>query len=284
MKSSKLKIGIGILHFAFCILHCQADLTVTVTPGYVFGASERPSTSTLNRLGAPTINISGTIGGTNAGIAAGSVNGTHFSDSVVDDRTIDFTNSSPRALRIKEQGVDLREASTNLAGLGLGGGGGFALSNKVDGVRLTIATDTLTFSCPTNTLAGGGTNSLIAVGPGLHLSQGQLSVSNFVSLEYVLVSGLIVNTNHGLGVAPSQVNWVLICKTAELGFAVGDEINCANVYNDSTAKQNFSFGANSTNVFISAVNTSTHGVRRKDNGNDATLTAGSWRAKVYARP
>lgn len=104
-----------------------AQLSATVTPGYQFGASERPTATTLNQLGQPTIAISGTIGGS-VGLTAGSVTGTHLASSVADGVTLTFTNTSPQALKIKDGGVSTNQISTNIAGVGLTGGAGSALT------------------------------------------------------------------------------------------------------------------------------------------------------------
>lgn len=83
---------------------CQGQLTVTVTPGYVFAPGEVPTTATLNAIGQPSIFISGTISGT-VGLGAKTVTGVHLADSVVDGITLDFNGNSPRQIEIKNAGV-----------------------------------------------------------------------------------------------------------------------------------------------------------------------------------
>lgn len=275
-----LRFTIGLLLASSFILHpssVHADLTVTVTPGYVFGSNERPSTATLNRLGAPTIGISGTIGGTNAGIAAGSVNGAHFSDSVVDDRTLDFTNSSPRALRIKAEGVGNRELSTAIAGPGLAGGNGTSLSVNVDG--LTVKTNGDTLYVPFDQSQ-------------FHTNGGVVTLSNFVSIEYSFAPGASIGTNHHLPTTPTLWHWVMVCKTNEFGYRVGDELSISSWYgtdNDVNLETSFVSGASTTNVFLTVPNSPTFpefalATRNRTNGTRVFPNTNNWKAKAYARP
>lgn len=278
-------------------LPARADLTATVIPGYTFGdlGTDRPTAAKLNLLGMPIVIITGTIGGTNASIAAGSINGTHFADSVVDNRTVEFTNSSPRAIQIKASGVNVGELSTNVAGLGLGGGAGSALSNKVDGTFLAIIGDVMTVTSNLtprqilmtagNLLGGFGTTATnITLGTGLAIHGGALVLSNFTSIEYSVAAGAIANTNHSLGTTPRRVFWVMVCKTADVGFVPGDEEPASSFYRDASGTSIFAAGANATNVYAAMRTSTPIHVVRKDTGASDSITDSRWRLKCYAFP
>lgn len=98
-----LKIFTVLLLFA---LPAHADLTAVVTPGYQFplDGSVAPSYQLLNELAEPTIQIYGTIGGSNT-LAPGSITTVSFSPSVVDGTTIGFNGSSPAGLQVLAGGI-----------------------------------------------------------------------------------------------------------------------------------------------------------------------------------
>ena len=97
---------IGMLIF-ITILACWpvlANLTVTVQPGYTFGAGEVPTIDKLNQLGEPTIGVTGTLDGSTS-LAAGTVTGILLADSVPDSVTIGYNASLPRQLQVLGAGV-----------------------------------------------------------------------------------------------------------------------------------------------------------------------------------
>lgn len=124
-----------------------ADLTITATPGFVFSdsSSGRPTVANLNRALNFTYLISGTIGGTNAGLAAGSVNVSHLASSV-GGSNIMVTSSG---LVVSNNAIGVNQLNSTIAGAGLGGGGGTAL----------------VINCDSNTIVNTG--DIIGVGTGL---------------------------------------------------------------------------------------------------------------------
>ena len=83
----------------------RATLTAIVTPGYQFplDGSVPPAYNLLNELGQPTIQIYGTVGGSNT-LAVGSVTGTQLSSSVADGVTIGFNANNPPGLQLLTAG------------------------------------------------------------------------------------------------------------------------------------------------------------------------------------
>ena len=281
-----------LIFVSILIPSALAELTAIVSPGYTFGSSERVNSTKLNQLGLPTISIVGTLDGTNAGISAGSINANMFANSVVDNASLDYTNSSPQALRIKSAGVKVRELSSDVAGSGLAGGSGSALSVNVDDAGIAITNDVLTLKTNLNpnylgvasnsVVIGSSTNRGVAVD--LAVLARMLATNSFTSAEYSLASGSVADTAHGLSGTPSVVRWVLLCKSAEWGYSVGDEIgpDALVISGDWPV---FTYGANSTNVFMVAASSSIF-IYSKTNpaAGYQSLTAGNWRAKCYARP
>lgn len=291
-----------IFNFTF-LISSLADLTATVSPGYTFSANERPTVSALNRLGTPTITISGTLSGTNAGITAGSINGSMLAASVVDNDTINFTNSSPQAIAIKAEGVKARELNRAVAGDGLLGGAGTNLSVNIDSNSLAVATIGYTLRCTNDVLTlatnlsvrllSATANTVIVGGPGnagtnlpaIQFMRMLYTNSTAVLGDYSLAAGSVANAAHNLGYTPTYVRWVYVCVTTEAGYAVGDEISVQAV-EDTSGGSRVAFGANSTNVFLTLYDSigSTLRLYNKSTGALSAFTLGNWRARCYASP
>lgn len=107
---------------------------------------------------------------------------------------------------------------------------------------------------------------------------GKPLTKEYISPEQVITAGGTINLTHGLGAKPKLVEAVLICKTAEQGYSVGEEVSA---HNDSTSGSfNFSVGRDSTTIRcicgaagIAATNTA---------GNYIGLTTANWRLIVRA--
>lgn len=318
MRTHKIKRLLWLLASGFWLLpSARAELTATVYPGYTLSANERPSTATLNLMARPTVTVSGTLGGTNVGLAAHTVSGLMLMSSVVDDNTVEFfdnggstairvrwslvdsntveffDNGGVRALRVKAYSIGTNVVNANLAGLGLGGGDGFALSNKTDNAAITITNDVITLmtnlsatylNVPSNhVVVGTSTNR----GTTVDLQTFSLMLATnqyqFVSSEIAVAGGAqAIDTAHSLGVTPTFVKCVLVCKTSQAGYAVGDEVDVAVASNQKFA----TMGANATNVFIAIRASADIELYNKVSPGSpvTTITPSSWRFKFYARP
>lgn len=101
----------------------------------------------------------------------------------------------------------------------------------------------------------------------------------YTSAEVSVVQGAPVTFAHGLGRQPVDYKVVFVCKTAELGYAIGDEYEIADfVDHDVGGARGVS--ANVTNVYGGG--NSTFMVSRTT-GSYVSYTASSWRMKAYAR-
>lgn len=304
MKTRNPKLIWLVLLCALCGSVAHADLAVTATPGFVFSdtPSGRPTVANLNRALNMTYTVSGSIGGTNAGLAAKSVSGTMLMDSVVDNVTLEYDGSSPRAIEIKDAGVSVDELSSAVAGLGLGGGSGAALSNKTDNVTITITNDTLTLATnipishmnvTSNSVVVGTTNNqaLAMTFQQFYTNLVAQNLTTYTSPERSLFPGIgtvLLNAAHGLAATPTQVRGVIVCQTVDAGYSIGDEVDmiaCGGVENGGSFERGdvFAFGANSTNVFCVQSVYYMYVVHKSTMVN-TQLDHSKWKAKLYARP
>ncbi len=108
-----------------------------------------------------------------------------------------------------------------------------------------------------------------------------LATPDFTSLEQTVTVSTDLNVAHGLGAVPSLFTVVLRCTTADLGYAVGDEIPWGNDVGNA-ASVGATVYANATNISII---TGTALVVIAVTGNvENTITVGSWRwvARAWA--
>lgn len=291
------KLGVLLLALAALLAPSSgwADLTISGTPGFVFSdtASGRPTVANLNRALNFTYAISGTIGGTNAGLAAKSVSGAMLMDSVVDNSTVEYNSSSPRAIRVKDAGIGVSQLSSAVAGPGLTGGSGVPLTNNVDGSTLMITNDVVTLGTNINpsflaasnnfVLVGTASNKVVAV-PLAQFATNFAGQITFTVTNQSLAAGSIYNAAHSLGVTPGFVRWVIVMgSTTELGYLEGDEVDLANA-SQTAANPMFGYGANTTNVWLVVDSVVAVNINNKSTGARALITASRWKAKCYIRP
>lgn len=102
----------------------------------------------------------------------------------------------------------------------------------------------------------------------------------FTSAEFTIPSANTQTAAHGLGGQPTMIYSFLRCKTAELGYAVGDEV-AWNAVLDSPGNSITATWADATNVGV----TGSAGVRianRTSPGTATAITAGNWRVVIRA--
>lgn len=106
------------------------------------------------------------------------------------------------------------------------------------------------------------------------------ATQKFTSIEYTLPGAQgTVTTNHHLTSTPIYVQWVLVCKTNDLGYIAGDEINAETATGGSGAL--FVTGRNITNIWVYQQDAIT---LRKIDGTGGYQAADqpSWKLKGYA--
>ncbi len=128
----------------------------------------------------------------------------------------------------------------------------------------------------------GFTNTAGAITPDLAVVKSVASSPvKFASAEQAIAAG-ITSVAHGLAGLPQIVRWVLVCKTIDVGYAVGDEVDIFQSAKQAAHDQNnFMGGADVTNVFLLATVT-TFTLLNKGTGAYGDATAANWKAKAYA--
>lgn len=106
-------------------------------------------------------------------------------------------------------------------------------------------------------------------------------VGNFTSAEQAIVTGATISVAHSLGAIPVRVRWVLVCKTADLGYSVGQEVDVATAMNGNNNNAMAMFGADATNVFL-VINTHVWQIYSQTTFGAASITTGNWKLKCYA--
>lgn len=106
---------------------------------------------------------------------------------------------------------------------------------------------------------------------------------DFTSAEATITQNTVVVTAaHGLGIVPTRVRWVLVCKTAELGYSVADEMDVTAASDSGTNGTHAGQGANATNVFLVVRNNANYQLFNYSTMAATNITAASWRLKCYA--
>lgn len=104
-------------------------------------------------------------------------------------------------------------------------------------------------------------------------------LKEYVSSELTITAGGSSTLTHGLGAKPKMVRASLICKTAEAGWAIGDEVGVEVVVANGNT-YNFSYGCNASSVRV--VCGSSGCAVNNASGTLVTVNAANWRLIVRA--
>ena len=114
---------------------------------------------------------------------------------------------------------------------------------------------------------------------------GSLSIftKEYVSAEQVITAGGLLTIAHGLGAEPKDVKFFLVCKTAELGYSVGDKLPWGdNQVTGSTARDGgLQSKVDATNIYV-RYGSSQSLLMNWSTGSYATFTNAYWRLIVKA--
>ena len=176
-----------------------------------------------------------------------------------------------------------------------------ATSNPAVANFVVVSKNTATNTCVLEFLEYTGdlaTGNTILTGAGISpagvqvqpvIPPAALYTLRFVSSEYAIATGTIIDVAHGLGGYPDSVRAALICQTSEFGYlnaagggaAGADQIDLGTAWNNQTL---FTYGATFTNVWLNfAANDPTITVNRKDTSVENTvLTKANWKVKLTA--
>lgn len=98
--------------------------------------------------------------------------------------------------------------------------------------------------------AEAGTENTKVMTP-LRVSQAiESSYTPFVSSEYNPARDLRQTIAHGLGRHPYNLNIILTCQTAELGYSIGDQVHLSSGVYDVNSANGINVSADSTNVYL----------------------------------
>jgi hypothetical protein len=93
-----------------------------------------------------------------------------------------------------------------------------------------------------------------------------------------------VDYGHTIGHTPSRIEVRAICKTEDVGYKVGDEVQLSSLY-QTGPHMAWTIGCNTTNVFcVRSSAASDMGLFNKTDGANDTITTSRWRIKFYAWP
>jgi hypothetical protein len=245
------------------------SLTITFVPGYQFpeDGSVPLNYALINAMIANmTINLSGSIGSLT--LADGSVTTVKLADNALASTATGrgkmqdgfFAADTISRAKFADGMLPIAKASTTFV-------------NEATTKTTPVGADTILIadSAAVNVNAKATLTSAFNAG-----AAGALFTSAATALP--VGAGLVLSTVHNLGALPTQVRWVLVCQSADQGYAAGDEIDCA-FCGDSTGP-NFSGGANATSVFL-AIDNRFQMVAR--DGSTGGTTRANWKAKCYAR-
>lgn len=107
----------------------------------------------------------------------------------------------------------------------------------------------------------------------------------FISPEQTITVGGTLTLAHDFTAKPKLVAGALICKVAEAGYAVGDELNDALTcsYSDTGALVTNTASSDATNIFLRFQNASgSYRIPHKTTGVLTDITPGNWRFIVRA--
>jgi hypothetical protein len=295
-------------------------LTIRLTPGYVWTDNEVVTSDKMNLASNPTVALEGSV--STLAIADGSVTTPKLADGVLSaDATgrakmaasflsADATGRGKVAdgflTAVKAEETFRQSVAQYAAGVATAGVYAIALSPAATaytaGMRVVFKPDTISVGGDSINVNGLGDKALYGQA-GAVVAAGQLRVNQIVSCVYdgagfqlengdgqyvtpetTLASGLLANAAHGLGIAPTMLRWVLRCKSPELGYVAGDEVDAQlAVYSSGgLTLPAVAGGANATNVWAVCAQT-TMSVLRKDTFAQANITSGSWKLVGYAR-
>lgn len=93
-----------------------------------------------------------------------------------------------------------------------------------------------------------------------------------------------IEFTHGLGALPDAWEVVMVCDTANLSYAAGDEVKLDGIRASTGGKYPFAIMADATKLRLTGqfATAGTPFLTAKDGASEAVITAGSWKIKAYA--
>lgn len=258
-------------------------LFVTVTPGTTVTNSTTLDATTLNLLGTPAIDVTGTVDGGSLSLSPGSVGTTQLADDSV--TFAKFQNiSTDRLLGRDTAGTGDVEQLTVGGGLQFTGTGGIEVANA--GITYAKIQNTANGSRLIGRAAAtGGTVGEIEVGSGLSLSVGGVLSASKIVTTYSSPSGVaipaaagqVAGFNHSLGGYPSS--YVVFAQCVNVsgsnGFANGDRVLIDSIQGDSDVPA-FVAWATNAQLGLRRTNQANLYLNNKSTGARAIISSSDW--------
>lgn len=163
-------------------------------------------------------------------------------------------------------------ATSGLTSVGSEDANDFTLhSNNTERWRLTSGGSLHAFG---QTAKGLGTINAVEV----HEANLRL-LEKAVSSELTITGAAQYKFSHGLSGVPRVIKPVLVCKTTEHGWAVGDEVGLVTIDSNNDASSNVPW-ASATEAGVNVM--AAIKIPTKTAGTGGTITVGNWRIKIYA--
>lgn len=269
-------------------------LFVTVTPGTTISNTTTLDPTTLNLLGTPSVDVTGTVDGGSLSLSAGSVGNAELAAHAV---TFDKMQQIGTDKLIGRDAASTGDATE----IGVGGGLEFSGSNSIQIQSGTSTSTGVTYSkiqhvSATNKLlgrksSGAGTVEEIGLGSGLTISGGNLATtkqvttySNGTLIAIPAAGNAITPVLHTLGTTPDLFRVYLWCDDAggDCGYAMNDIVPVELVQGNSDVMA-FTPWASASQIGVIRTNQSLLYINRKDTGARVDyLNASKWKIYIFA--
>lgn len=99
--------------------------------------------------------------------------------------------------------------------------------------------------------------------------------AQFVSAEQTITFGSILTIAHGLGARPKDIAAFLVCKIAQLGYAVDDLVEIA-AWSEAGTPRGVKISADASNIFLAVASAGVN-ILNKTTGGFAPITPANWK-------
>lgn len=259
-------------------------LSLTVTPNKTFSGGnpgEKVTYSDLNLLGAPTVSLTGEASASQLG--TDSVTSAKIQDgAVTTDKLADNSVNNSKLADGTAGSIRSYDVSGNPSDIAPGTSGYILQSNGAGNLPTWVPVNTTVSNVDIGQINGDPTDgSLVTYGGAVYRHK------SFFEGSEISITGGNHNEAHGLTApdgssAVPLAKWVIVNKTPEHGFTVGDEIPIEFVtFSASVVLWTATVWADATDVNVS-IKSGVSGMTVGLSGTGTTLTLSNWRLKPYA--
>lgn len=231
-----------------------------------FAATQTYTATTNNTFPAGTNTLYSTL--------ASSITSANLISSITDETgTGSAVFATSPTLVTPALGTPSALVGTNITGTGASFTAGTAtVANGLKSATTTVAVSAATAPTANQVLTASNSTTAAWATP--------VFTGSFTSAEQTISATTTLTLAHGLGTNPKLVMITIRCKTAEFGYAVGDEVIVGGAgYQTNTL---ISTAFNSTNVLVTTGPLANINVLNRSAGGNAIITPASWRIVAYA--